>query len=359
MTTRDEKTVREFLEPLRALPPVTRRPAPAQRSRRRGVEVVEVVAVALAAFALVGLIAFLAHGHRQSPPHQAGRKPPNRFAHMRGWIAMDGGQIVAFDPAHPRRTAALTPFRGSPLSWSRDRSELLVLKGVGASGGLDVVRGDGTITEVVHGDTQGGSLTPDGKTVIYSSGGRIFEVSARGGSPKVLVHSPPKTLNIFSYFSGQELSPDGSAIDFTRWRRSTPGESGIWVANRDGTGAHLVLSVPRAIAASGGPRYQNQLSELAWFPDSRRLLVIVLDQSTDHCDVLAVNRDGSDLRRWGPTGGFCPIRAASEPADGNQFAFTGIKRGFIAITDLEGHLIRLVKAPTGVDSPITIAWAPR
>ena len=358
MTTRDETTVREFLAPLRTLPPVTRTPAQTRRPRRRGLEVAEVVAVALAAFALVGLIAFLAHGHRQSRPHQVARKPPNRFAHMRGWIAIDSNPVTAVDPANPRRMATLAPFFGSPLSWSRNRDELLVLKRGGKSGGLDVVRGSGTITEVAHGDTQGGSLTPDGKTVIYSSGGRIFEVSARGGRPKVLVHSAPTTLNIFSGFSGQELSPDGSAIDFTRWRRSTPGVSGIWVANRDGTGAHLVLSVPRAIAASGGPRYQNQLSELAWFPDSRRLLVIVLDQSTDHCDVLAVNRDGSDLRHWGPPGRFCPIRAASEP-NGHRFAFTGIKKGFIAITDLEGHLIRLVKAPAGVDPPITIAWAPR
>jgi hypothetical protein len=357
MTPRDETTVREFLAPLRTLPPVTRRPEHTEQSRRR--EIAELVGVALAAFALVGLIAFIAHGHRQAPPRKVVQKPPNQFAHIGGWIAIASNPIAALDPAHPQRTATLAPFFGFPLSWSRNRRELLVLRGVGKSGGLDVVRGDGTITKVAHGDTQGGSLTPDGNTVIYSSGGRIFEVSARGGTPKVLVHNAPKTVNLFSYFTGQQLSPDGSAIDFMGWRRDASGESGIWVANRDGTGAHLVLSTPRATAFSGGPRYQNQLSELAWFPDSRRLLVILLDQSTDHCDVLAVNRDGSNLRRWGPPGRFCPMRAAVEPG-GHQFAFTGIQRDHIAITDLSGRLIRYANIPRRVrGNEMTVAWAPR
>jgi hypothetical protein len=353
MTPQDETAVREFLAPLRTLPPVTRRPAGTRRPRRRGIELAQMVAVAVVAFALVGVIAFIAHGHRQPP--QATGKAPNRYAHLRGWIAIDSNPVEAFDPAHPGRTATLAPLSGFPLSWSRNRSELLVLKGVGPSGGLDVVRGDGTIVEVVHGDTQGGSLTPDGKSVIYSADGRIFEVSANGGTPRLLTHHGPKANDLFAYFSGQQLSPDGSVFAFMGYR-VTPGKSGMWLASRDGSNAHVILSTARAAAFTGYPDLY-EISELAWFPDSRRLLVLALNQRETHCAVLAVNRDGSDLRRWGPHGGFCPTQGAVE-VGGDRFAFTGIKKGYIATADLDGGSLRFIKIPVK-SSGKTIAWAPR
>jgi len=96
---------------------------------------------------------------------------------------------------------------------------------------------------------------------------------------------------------------------------------------------------------------------LAWYPDSRRVLLIAAPMlHGSECAVLTVNRDGSGLRRFGPPG-FCPMRAAAE-AGGSHFAFTGVRRSQLLITDLNGRTIRFVKEPLRFGGQF-LAWAPR
>jgi len=66
--TSDEQAVREFLQPLRELAPVTRAAAAARPAGRRWGEALKLAGIALAAVALVAAIALLAHRSQRPAP---------------------------------------------------------------------------------------------------------------------------------------------------------------------------------------------------------------------------------------------------------------------------------------------------
>jgi hypothetical protein len=341
-----EHTVRAFLQPLRTVPAVQRQLTSARP--RPGGQLVRLGAIAVAGFALVALIALIAH--RSPTPEQPAT--PARFARIGGWIAV-GGNLTAFDPSHPNRFKLLSRLRGEPLAWSADRTKLLV---AGRSG-LYVIRGDGTTTRVAPAGVAGGSFTPDGGQVIYESGGTIYQVSSDGRTRTTIAsrsHKPNSGF-LFPYFTGGQLSPDGTTIVYNRLDGPQLVRTGIWLMNSDGSHRRQIVSY-RAVVAMTGYHDLNDISALTWFPDSNRLLLIALDQSTDHCAMFTVNRDGSELRRFGPRG-FCAMRAAASP-DRHHMAFTGTNHMQVTITDLHGLHSGVVQLPRGTGGSLSLAWAP-
>ena len=202
--------------------------------------------------------------------------------------------IVAFDPDHPKQRVLLAPRFGDPLAWSRDGSKLLAVAG---DEGLYVLHGDGRWVRVAPDGSTGGSFTPDGSHVVYEHNHTIYKVSSGGGRAEVIVKRPAGSGFGFPDFTGGQLSPDGTAIVY----------GGLSLMRSDGT-HRRALATPRAIAALTGHPDANQIAALGWFPGSKRILFIALNQSTTHCALLTVNTDGTHLRHWGPAR-FCPIRA--------------------------------------------------
>lgn len=217
---------------------------------------------------------------------------PGLFAKVHGWIAVRGVKgIVAFDPDHPKQRVLLAPRFGDPLAWSRDGSKLLAVAG---DEGLYVLHGDGRWVRVAPDGSTGGSFTPDGSHVVYEHNHTIYKVSSGGGRAEVIVKRPAGSGFGFPDFTGGQLSPDGTAIVY----------GGLSLMRSDGT-HRRALATPRAIAALTGHPDANQIAALGWFPGSKRILFIALNQSTTHCALLTVNTDGTHLRHWGPAR-FCP-----------------------------------------------------
>src|SRR5437867_4964335 len=105
------------------------------------------------------------------------------FEQARGWIAIGGATITAVDPSDPTRSVVLSASGGLPLAWSSDGTELLIERG----NGLVVLRSDGSEVDLTSPGASGGSLTPDGKEVVYGVNLSIYEVDAGGGTPRPLV----------------------------------------------------------------------------------------------------------------------------------------------------------------------------
>jgi hypothetical protein len=350
MSSRDEQTVRAFLAPLRTIPPVTRRPRELQR---RVPELVALAAIAVGAFALLALVALLA-AHR-SPSTPPPTHPAGHPARTSGMIAVSGEHgVIAFDPAHRRPPVTITSQPGTPLAFSADGTNLLVVR----TDGLYVISADGIEreTKVAAAGTAGGSFTPDGAAVIYGAKGSIWRVAISGGPPTTIAWSSKYAAKTFPGFTGGQLSPDGTTIVYDRATGIHPSDQSIWLMDTNGRNRRPLVSYQQ-VAALTGFTGQLDIFALAWYPDSSRLLVIAAPMlHGPDCAVLSVSRDGSDLRRFGPTD-ICPARAAAEPG-GSHFAFTGLdpRHDTITITTLDGQTTENVKPPGAYEPFFT--WAP-
>ena len=303
MTEVDEQMIRQFLEPLRSIQPVTRPTPRTARRQRRGMHAVEYAVIALGVVALVGAIAFLSHRSGDGQP--AGSRSVARhgaFAAARGWITVGGETVWAFDPTDPARRVVLWHHWGDPLAWSKDGTKLLI---DGVNEGFVVLDADGSVTRIAASkDSAGGTFTRDGSEVIYSRLGSIYRVSTHGGRAHVIAPG------MLPFFTGGLLSPDGTTLAL-----QTSGFTTLNIANGH---RHTVLTAAQ-VKALNHDKLANQVSPLAWYPDGTRLLMIALNQSGTHCYTFSIGLDGRGYQHVGPKG-FCPMRATNS-GDGSHFAF--------------------------------------
>jgi hypothetical protein len=359
--THNEQIVSDYLQPLTALEPGRRR-GPSQQDgwyrRYAGYAV-----IALAAFALVALIAVLA-GHRSAAEQPAKTPPRNVFAKTRGWITHSGGYpMPAVDPMHPRRVGVVPRASGVPLAWSRRGDELLT--GVNQ---IRVLHADGHITDVVgaFNGAAGGSFSPDGKRVIYAKGGSIWSAPANGNGPRVaIVHANAATHTLYGFpvLTGNQLSPDGRTLVYApgvdqAGERGAP--AAIALMNADGSHQRPLVSQRDVARVLGYADWRhNVMYAIAWFGDSSGLLLTAEtgNGSVYQCAILAVNTDGSNLRRFGPPGA---CTAALSP-DGKHFAFGSRINHHPAyiITNMQGHVTHTaILQNSGTSAGGLFTWQP-
>ena len=105
------------------------------------------------------------------------------------------------------------------------------------------------------------ALHPDGKTIAFERGGKIWVRSLNGGEAKEFWPGPLNSIAAF------EFSPDGSKLAVS------DDDLGLWL-----------LAYP-----SGTPRkleIGNTFASTSWFPDSRHLLVAPRDKGMSMLDVV-------------------------------------------------------------------------
>jgi hypothetical protein len=344
----------------RAAAPAGRGWVPSERNATRAY--VGYAAVAIGAIALIAVIALIA-----SHPTSAGKPANGRFgifAQTRGWITVGGSHIAAIDPEHPQHQRVLVHLGGMPLAWSRDGTKLLVVSGKG----YVVVRADGSQTVVASpkkgGHLFGGSFTADGRRVIYSYGGALWSVPSTGGKPVALTRIPTKQVPypyyLMAFASGGQVSPDGKLFVWSELPRGTANRWLIGVMNTEGRNRRVTTNYSRVVRAMGGdPKHTdiNEIFQLAWFGDSSGYVLQADNQRLTKCAILAVNADGSNLRRWGPSG-LCVGRGTLIP-DGKLIALDGEinHHPSLILLDKAGHIVHTIQLPARTDVG-TFAWQP-
>ena len=310
-----------------------------QRNRRIGAAVLAIVIVSALA---VGF----ASSFDTSEPAGAPSSTPDPFPPVGGWIAYShDGVLSAMNPVDPQTSLKLAVTPDTPLAWSADGSELLLQQHGSLTGccgnGLSVLHADGTITSVVHVGGDGGvsgSLSPDGTKVAYTTGKWIYMVDVNGGTPRRLIEvTPIPHLDI-----GMEwvaFSPDGSRLAY--FCGEGDHDNALWVANADGTSAHVVVSRAK-MGPSAGTRF------LSWSPDGSLLMY---QESYDY-NIYTVGADGSNLTRI--------VRQGTHPAwspGGSAISYTftsfGAGEGDIEIANPDGSDARDAGI-SGISGP----WTP-
>ena len=92
----------------------------------------------------------------------------------------------------------------------------------------------------------GGTFARDGRSILYTTAGTVYQVPVLGGTPRRLLSNVA---------NGVAFSPDGRRIAFHR-------EGGLVVANADGTGARVVFTGPVVTTPGRGPE---------WSPDGESI----------------------------------------------------------------------------------------
>lgn len=165
----------------------------------------------------------------------AATSQPLAYANVDGTLFL--GRTDALSPA----TVYSGPDTVTPLSLSPDGTTVLVLDENPDRTQLALVKA-GSAPAPVDGttDADGGSFSPDGKSIVFTIGpgqsetlaGGIYVVAVRGGTPKQVVETPDGASD-----SLPALSPDGRAVVFVREAEDADGS--------------LVGTVSR-VAAGGG-----------------------------------------------------------------------------------------------------------
>lgn len=226
-------------------------------------------------------------------PLEASNADLGIFAGLGGWIAYgDTGGIWAVDPAQsgdPEGRIQLTSERGDPLAWSRDGSELLVLRevprGTDASPHRDLymLDADGTWRRLTdaNGGITGGSFSPDGTEVVYgvwrSSGNAIYVLDVERGTSRLVTDDVEIPYE-------PAFSPDGSQIAY--FDGAGDHSNSLTVMKADGSDVRVLT----------GPDY-GHIDELGWSPDGARLAF-----SLQGGGLFIVGADGSGLSELIPDG---------------------------------------------------------
>src|SRR5581483_4768533 len=172
--------------------------------------------------------------------------------------------------------------------WSGSSS--IVFGAAGRHGGIYLVRRDGSglrrLTTAGGGDG-GLAISPDGRTVLFASGGAIFRIGIDGtGLRRVTAGFSPS------------WSPDGRRIAFAR-------NDGVYLARADGSGARKLVT----------DRYPESAAP-TWSPAGDRVAYVActapfLSRPCEHqygFDLYTIRKTGSGKHRVTPRSGFpqCP-----------------------------------------------------
>jgi eukaryotic-like serine/threonine-protein kinase len=139
------------------------------------------------------------------------------------------------------------------------------------------------------------TFSRDGNYIYYVSKekgtgmGSLFRLPVLGGTPVALIKDVDSSIT---------LSPDGQQVAYIRWALK---QSGLWIANIDGTSERKLLMEEEPERLTGRP---------AWSPDGKVIACGVAhkDAGTKYGTIMAVNVDDGEKRpitqqRWGTLGG--------------------------------------------------------
>lgn len=189
------------------------------------------------------------------------------------------------------------------------------------------------------------SLSPDGKSVLYSSFREeniyeIYEMQISDGKVTQLT-------NKLGVANAPEVSPDGGSITFMRWTVSSD-QNQIWVMKRSGGDPNNIPKIigwdptwspdSKYILFASNMDGTNQLYTINingknlkritnlpalrgrsdWSPDGQK--IVTYSGEAWHREVYIMNADGSNLQQLSPTGG--NAQGPSFSPDGKWVAFT-------------------------------------
>ena len=183
---------------------------------------------------------------------------------------------------------------------------------------------DGTGLEQLTSDPERrnlASVSPDGKRIAYASG-----TPGRTGMYVLNVDGTGETL-VLNHGSEPVWSPDGSRIAFrSRYSGSLPEHDDIWVVDADG-------SNPVNLGDVTGAHSWRDL-EPAWSPDGRQ--IAYASERSGQSEIWIMNADGSDPVQV-TTSGASASRPAWSP-DGGHIAYTvgDLIQSDIYVKDLSG-----------------------
>jgi Tol biopolymer transport system component len=252
------------------------------------------------------------------------------FAPVSGRIVFsDGYGIWGIDPSAPaasaERVQLIPDHDATPLGWSRDGTELLVMRLSRSAddlpwhGELFILHADGSETQVAKAPSlrpwDGATISPDGSRVVFVGPKALYGFDVDAGSAEVLHRSPEGNLTTPTF------SPDGTQVAFVDG--SGDHDFHIWVMNADGSDAHEILFNETTAAA-------GHVIGLAWSPAGDRI-AIGFDVG-----IYTFAPDGSAFTRviWRGTSPYWS-------PDGSQIANTtalpnGNGPGVLAIADADG-----------------------
>jgi Tol biopolymer transport system component len=329
----DEREVREMLhrraDTIRTIELDT--PTAVRRARRRlalNGAVATVAAAAMAVATLAGVDAI-----RNAPIPADEPTPTGIFAPVAGRIVYvnDGidrgyeaglwavdpdsledpmeGPIVADEIASD--LVQLSPVDARPLGWSRDGTELLIMRTSPQPNGpvlglLSILHADGSETPVTT-DAKfilGATISPDGSHVVFSGetegGWALYAVDPEAGPVEVLLERED------SMVYEPTFSPDGTQIAYVDGGGDHAHH--VWVMNVDGSDAHEIVFNEWTAQA-------GHVEGLAWSPAGDRIALGLVDGSSPGIYMFAP--DGSDFTQVIPGG----ARPYWSP-DGSQIAYT-------------------------------------
>jgi len=168
-----------------------------------------------------------------------------------------------------------------------------------------------------------GSLSPNGKRVVFSARGELFSVPSRNGVTYNLTATPGV------HERNAAWSPDGKYIAYIS---DATGEFEIYLMNQDGSGEPVQLT-------KGSETY---IFSLEWSPDSKKILYHTKKQELNYVDietkkvttVATSDRSPSFSYSWSP--------------DSKWIAYTKPARDM--------SVVRLYSLETGLSSRVTEGW---
>jgi hypothetical protein len=248
---------------------------------------------------------------------------------VRGWCTERSLRQLAVATVIPSATPVLPTPRPTPTPTV---TPTIVAPGegkiifVGQDGAIRVINPDGSgETRLTDGSAQDlyPAWSPDGRRIAFSRNFKIYIMDADGSNQTRLTNTNNQEV-------GPDWSPDGQQIIFSLFE--SPGKSGIYVMNTDGSGL-------TRLADGGWP---------AWSPDGQRIAF-----SRDPFGLYVVNVDGSGLTRLSNEGTWLDWSP-----DGEQIAFTSSRHGNqeIYVVNADGSgLTRLTNQPEDDQFP---TWSP-
>ena len=213
----------------------------------------------------------------------------------------------------------LTSDPATPLGWSSDGTELLIVRTTPRPDPLEVLsilHADGSESELatspMFNTWDGATISPDGARVVFVGPKTLYAVDVDTGTTEVLLRSPEGNLTTPTF------SPDGTQIAYVDG--SGDHDFHVWVMNADGSDAHEIVFNQRTAAA-------DHVRGLAWSPAGERIAlgfdVGIYTFAPDGSAFTQVISDGTSPY-WSP--------------DGSQIA--NRIRGALAIADADGSNVR-------------------
>jgi Tol biopolymer transport system component len=143
--------------------------------------------------------------------------------------ASDGGDLTR---------VTTNPAGGHDLPWDYSPDGRQIVFGRDGHQGMMLVDVDTKKEQAMTDEGDGGSWSPDGKTILTAARRSLLLVPIDGGKP-----SPIRTYELFVTVSGGAWSPDGQWIVFSGIASPSNGED-IYIVRADGTDLHQVTETP-------------------------------------------------------------------------------------------------------------------